>query len=76
MHGNAFQLVEDCYHDNYVAAPSDGSAWTSEDCSHWVARGGGFAYVPESVAATSRWNFGVGSRTADTGFRIARTLSQ
>ena len=25
--------VEDCYHDSYRGAPSDGSAWTSEDRS-------------------------------------------
>jgi formylglycine-generating enzyme len=27
MHGNAYQWVEDCWHDNYQGAPTDGSAW-------------------------------------------------
>lgn len=30
---NVSEWVEDCAHDNYTGAPSDGSAWTSEaDC--------------------------------------------
>ena len=27
MHGNVWEWVEDCWHDNYEGAPSDGSAW-------------------------------------------------
>jgi len=29
MSGSIWQWVEDVYHDNYVGAPSDGSAWTT-----------------------------------------------
>ena len=29
MHGNVQEWVQDCYHDNYKGAPTDGSAWTS-----------------------------------------------
>jgi formylglycine-generating enzyme required for sulfatase activity len=28
MHGNVWQFVEDCAHDNYEGGPADGSAWT------------------------------------------------
>ena len=27
MAGNVFQWVQDCYHENYDGAPTDGSAW-------------------------------------------------
>jgi Sulfatase-modifying factor enzyme 1 len=40
MFGNAAQATADCYHDSYTAAPSDGSAWTTGDCSQRVLRGG------------------------------------
>ncbi|MBT5527205.1 MAG: SUMF1/EgtB/PvdO family nonheme iron enzyme [Rhodospirillaceae bacterium] len=33
MHGNVWEWVEDCLHDGYAGAPSDGSAWISGgDC--------------------------------------------
>jgi formylglycine-generating enzyme required for sulfatase activity len=76
--GNVTQWVEDCYHDNYRGAPSDGSAWISEGCPERVTRGAAF------VQELSDWEFHgsayrVGSLTSDRwkggGFRIARTLT-
>ena len=29
VHGNVWEWVEDCWHDSYRGAPTDGSAWTS-----------------------------------------------
>jgi formylglycine-generating enzyme required for sulfatase activity len=37
MIGNVWEWVEDCFHNNYVGAPSDGSAWDG------TARVGSFA---------------------------------
>jgi formylglycine-generating enzyme required for sulfatase activity len=40
---DVWEWVEDCYHENYVGAPTDGSAWTGGDnnrCAELVARGG------------------------------------
>ena len=32
MHGNVWELVQDCWHSSYRGAPADGSAWfESED---------------------------------------------
>ena len=45
MHGNVWEWVEDCWHESYEGAPSDGSAWTSGDCSRRVLRGGSWATV-------------------------------
>ena len=30
MHGNVLEWVEDCWHDGYTGAPTNGSAWLSE----------------------------------------------
>ena len=55
MHGNVWQWVQDCYHDNYNGAPTDGSAWTSGDCSRRVLRGGAWGNFPRNLrAATAR----------------------
>ena len=39
--GNVWEWVEDCWHDSYRGAPSDGRAWTiGGDCDFRVLRGG------------------------------------
>ena len=46
--GNVREWVQDCWHDNYQGAPSDGSAWKKEhngDCNGRVHRGGSFRGV-------------------------------
>ena len=32
MAGDVWQFTEDCWHDNYQAAPNDGSAWLDANC--------------------------------------------
>ena len=34
MHGNVWEWVQDCWNSDYEGAPTDGSAWESEDCSY------------------------------------------
>ena len=29
MHGNVYEWVEDCWHDDYIGAPTNGDAWLS-----------------------------------------------
>ena len=44
VHGNVWEWVQDCHHDNYTGAPANGSAWTSACSSERrVMRGGGWA---------------------------------
>ena len=75
-HGNAWEWVEDCWHDNYYRAPLDGSAWTSGvDCSKRVLRGGSWGNVPRNLRSASRLRLTAGSRINLSGFRVARTLT-
>lgn len=74
MAGNAFQWVEDCWHENYQGAPSDGSAWTSSDCSRHVLRGGSWASSPKFLRSAYRVGFRSDNRDNLNGFRLARTL--
>ncbi len=78
MHGNASEWVEDCWNDNYVGAPSDGSARERSDCPYRVRRSGSKSHSPTGVRSASRTYNTPDDRTADEGtfgFRVARTLT-
>ena len=76
MYGNVAEWVEDCYHDGYRGAPSDGSAWTTGDCTHRVVRGGYWLSRAAGLRSTSR-DWAHFDKSADsTGMRVARTLSR
>ena len=74
MHGNVWQLVEDCFHYNYREAPSDGSAWSGQ-CGNRVLRGGSWIAERQGIRSAVRlWTNPYGRYTI-FGFRVARTLA-
>jgi formylglycine-generating enzyme required for sulfatase activity len=74
--GNVFEYVEDCWHENYEGAPTDGSAWLEAnggDCGSRVTRGGSWYANPVNLHASFRvWNPVDGHYTI--GFRLAQDL--
>jgi formylglycine-generating enzyme required for sulfatase activity len=74
MQGNVWQWVEDCYHDNYDGAPTDGSLWQSGDCRQRVMRGGSCYSVPRRLRSADRQGKLTEYRGNDLGFRVGRTL--
>ena len=55
VHGNVWEWVEDCWHESYVGAPSDGSAWTvGGDCRRRVLRGGSWDELPKDLRSAAR----------------------
>jgi Sulfatase-modifying factor enzyme 1 len=76
VHGNVWEWTEDCYHNSYTGAPSDGSVWTSGDCSRRVLRGGSWLNLPGDLRAADRAvGSPSGSRSISLGFRLGRTLT-
>jgi formylglycine-generating enzyme required for sulfatase activity len=75
VHGNVWEWVEDCWHDNYDGAPADGSTWTTADCSRRVVRGGSWNYIPQSLRAANRSGYATVDRSSGLGFRVGRTLT-
>jgi formylglycine-generating enzyme required for sulfatase activity len=76
MLGNAWQWTEDCWHPNYLHAPTDGSAWIEGHCTKHVIRGGSWNSLPALVRSASR-SFSTGEDddySSLTGFRVARDL--
>ncbi len=75
MHGNVWEWVEDCYHDNYNGAPADGSARTGVDCDRRVLRGGSWSPSPQTLRSAGRLSNPSDARFYNLGFRVARTLT-
>jgi formylglycine-generating enzyme required for sulfatase activity len=80
VHGNVWDWTEDCFHGDYegppyAGPPGDGAAWTSDDCSLRVVRGGSWVGGPISLRAASRSGFTTDDRRTGNGFRVARTLA-
>lgn len=77
VHGNVWEWVEDCWHDNYHGAPTDGTAWTKAgDCSKPVLRGGSWFERPKDLRSAERM-YGIATyRFSNSGFRVARTLTE
>ena len=75
LHGNVWEWVEDCYHDNYAGAPTDGSPWTQGSCQKRVLRGGSWYFYPSYLRSANRGGVDPGYRYNYVGFRVARTIT-
>jgi formylglycine-generating enzyme required for sulfatase activity len=74
MAGNVSEWVEDCWHQTYVQAPSDGSAWVNPGCDRRVLRGGYWASSPEQARSASRLSASSLLHGPQIGIRVARDL--
>ena len=72
MHGNVWEWCLDSFHENYVGAPTDGSAWESETGSYRLVRGGGWNIAgPWYFRSAFRGsNYIPGGRYLNVGFRV------
>jgi formylglycine-generating enzyme required for sulfatase activity len=76
MVGNVRAWTEDCYHERYIGAPTDGSAWIEgADCSRRVVKGGSWLLAPAFLRSAYRYWFTTDYRLNYLGFRVARTLA-
>ncbi len=74
MAGNVGEWVRDCWHDTYLRAPVDGTAWLNPGCKLRTIRGGYWASSPDQVRSAFRLSAQADRRDARIGIRIARDL--
>lgn len=72
--GNVSEWVEDCWHDSYQRAPTDGSAWVNAGCSTRMLRGASWASAPDQVRSAFRLGASPTTVDARLGFRVVREL--
>ena len=74
INGNVSEWVADCWHDSYLRAPLDGSAWINPGCGARVVRGGSWGSAPDQDRSAYRQGVQATVRSARVGFRVAREL--
>jgi formylglycine-generating enzyme required for sulfatase activity len=75
MHGNAWEWVEDCWHDDYTAdAPTDGSPWLEGNCDGRVGRGGSWEDSEGELRSAARTGEFKNESSYTDGIRVARGL--
>jgi len=74
LDGNVSEWVADCWHDSYLRAPEDGSAWVNKGCERRVVRGGAWGSAPDQIRSAYRAASRADVRSARIGFRVARDL--
>ncbi|MFI5349398.1 MAG: formylglycine-generating enzyme family protein [Elusimicrobiota bacterium] len=70
MAGNAWELVEDFFHEDYTDAPADGGAWDDWGFSR-VARGGSWIDNGERANSVNRLGWPTKLPNYHIGFRVA-----
>jgi formylglycine-generating enzyme required for sulfatase activity len=78
MLGNVSEWVQDCVNENYVGAPTDGSAWMTGECGRHVTLGGQMhSSLLENRVSSRNWGptvIGKPTRRINFGFRIAQDI--
>lgn len=74
MGGNVMEWLEDCWHDSYVRAPDDGTAWVNPGCERRMIRGASWSSTPAMSRSAFRLSSREDSTDARVGFRVARDL--
>ncbi|MDQ6646468.1 MAG: SUMF1/EgtB/PvdO family nonheme iron enzyme [Pseudomonadota bacterium] len=74
INGNVSEWVADCWHDSYLRAPDNGSAWLNPGCRAHVIRGGSWGSSPDQVDSAYRQGANGDVRSGRVGFRVVREL--
>jgi len=79
MHGNLFEWIQDCWHENYNDAPVNGTAWMNTgsdvDCDLHVLRGGSWSGRPVDIRSGARSHNMAAFKSIFIGFRVVRDLN-
>ena len=70
MHGNVWEWCKDDWHENYINAPINGSAWISQSNKAKVMRGGSWFTDPGYCRSAYRGNYLLDSYNLLIGFRV------
>jgi formylglycine-generating enzyme required for sulfatase activity len=75
MHGNVWEWCEDDWHENYISAPTNGSAWNSRGGSNIkMLRGGSWSDYARLCRSALRRRYSLDGRGSYFGFRVVSSF--
>ncbi|MCP5081578.1 MAG: SUMF1/EgtB/PvdO family nonheme iron enzyme [Alphaproteobacteria bacterium] len=74
MHGNVWEMVQDCFHSNLRLVPPDGQPYVRDGCQKRIRKGGSWLSLPWDLRSARRFAVGFAWREQNMGFRILREL--
>lgn len=75
--GNAWELVEDCWHETHEDRPRDQSVWHGETCASLrMTKGASWSHFPWGTRTAVRNRTGINAAYNTTGVRLVRELPQ
>ena len=74
MCGNVWEWCEDGWHENYINAPTDGSAWTCPSTEYMLLRGGSWNLNAGLCRAAARNRYSRDGRDYRCGFRVVSSF--
>ena len=78
MHGNVWEWVEDCWHDDYENAPEEGAAWLDANdgaCGFRIYRGGSWFNIASVLRSANRTGSPPDFSISNIGLRVARAVA-
>jgi formylglycine-generating enzyme required for sulfatase activity len=72
--GNVSEWTQDCWHDSYQRAPTDGTAWVNPGCVQRTVRGASWASSLDQARSAARLPMDPAATSARLGFRVVREL--
>ncbi len=75
MSGNVWEWVQDCWHETYTGAPTNGTAWLEAgggNCGMRLIRGGAWTNYPMFLRSSFRNWYSADTRSILIGFRLAQ----
>jgi len=72
--GNVAEWVQDCWHEDYTNAPSNGKEWVGGDCIYRAVRGGSYFSPEDSIRVQKRDKFKSDQTYDNIGIRLARDI--
>ncbi|UCB56126.1 MAG: SUMF1/EgtB/PvdO family nonheme iron enzyme, partial [Thiotrichales bacterium] len=74
MSGNVWEWTQDCWHDSYQGAPTDGQARDRGACKQRTLRGGSWIDVAGNLSSTGRFGSSAATGNRNFGFRVAQDI--